>query len=73
MTGTKDDEAVIRSVLADAPIALIIAELERRGWERGWVSVGAETYDMLCRARDEGPVPFQVDLEADFGDEALSA
>ncbi len=32
MTGDKDDAAIIASVIRDAPDALLIAELERRGY-----------------------------------------
>ncbi len=32
MTGDKEDEAIQRAVVRDAPDALLIAELERRGY-----------------------------------------
>jgi hypothetical protein len=32
VTGTKDDESIQRAVIADAPDALLIRELEKRGY-----------------------------------------
>ncbi len=32
MTGDKEDDAIIAAVVRDAPDALLIAELERRGY-----------------------------------------
>jgi hypothetical protein len=72
MTYTRDTELVQRAVLADCSEALLIAELERRGWGRGWVNTGDAAFDMLWREQDTSALPFDATLEWDEG-ETLSA
>ncbi len=66
---TAEDEAIIASVIAEARSELLIAELERRGWERGRTNIGAEAFDTLSRAVEFLPFEFASDGE----DEALFA
>jgi len=61
MTNNKHDTAIFLGMLADCPTPLLIAELERRGWERGRTNIGAEAFDTLSRAVE--PLPFEVELE----------
>ncbi len=68
---TAEDEVVQMTMLREIGEALLIAELERRGWERGRTNIGAEAFDTLSIAVE--PLPFEIVFEADCGNEALSA
>ena len=66
MTHARDSELVQRSVLSDCSEALLIAELERRGWARGWMNVADMAFDMLWREQDTSALPFEMEFVPDF-------